>query len=754
MITFSSEIDSVTVYKEGALVTRKAEVVPDGDYFTAFLLGPVPLSIDDSSVKVWSDSDSKVSFPIVRVCLDLEDGEETVLSKLKDELKAAKLTVLKAESEKEVLSLSLSAIETNLTILERGEGKEGEPPEKVDFEVRKSLIAFKTQQKARLFKDLSKSEENLEELQKSEEDLYDRIDKASTEKISRENELSKLVAVTVRPLESADSLVDALNGLKSLKMYFSYFVPGARWVPSYALSFTKDYSSLDLTMKAFVAQNTTEDWSQVKVSLSTASYMSYSSLPELNALRIGHSQPEPPLIGWKPLPSGLDDLYCDYDQMFRSFAHTGSVGRTFELPVPPPSIDTFGASLLPSAEFADAMPEEMDEECDMFSDLPSPAPECKPSGNVRGRRSSSVKKKKMRKMIKSKEMAKSAPPMAPTPSLRSLASTMTGLAAGGWSGSRAPIAGALPPQEGQCFSSNDLFDDLSVDDDFLNFQNMIMPAFSSSKRGNLIAADISTTYAISFEKAKHLRAVNVKDALNAAITSAKTPLHVSLPPKTVLPDSNNDFVYIYDGEALVDIPSDNTFHSVSMLKTVIQTVLSYVSVPRVTEEVFRIATFKNTLSKPLPSGPCDVSVGSDYLLVTVLDTVAPGSNIELGLGVEQAVKIIRNTTYSENEEGFISSEFNLHHKIEIEVKNSMAKAIDIQVRERIPYVPDGVDNVSVTLENVTPVWTDYKQKGNPVSSSYCWNVTVEGKEKKKLKAHYNIEIPSAYELVGGNRREG
>jgi hypothetical protein len=129
--------------------------------------------------------------------------------------------------------------------------------------------------------------------------------------------------------------------------------------------------------------------------------------------------------------------------------------------------------------------------------------------------------------------------------------------------------------------------------------------------------------------------------------------------------------------------------------------------------------------------------------------------MELGLGVEQAIKVARNTSYQEVRSGETLVAFNeLRHNIQIDIANRLPREARIEVRERIP-IPDADAKVDVQIDRVSPEWEKYEQqeRGTPIRGGYRWRVQVPGGEQTKLALQYTIKTFVDSELIGGNRRE-
>jgi hypothetical protein len=133
--------------------------------------------------------------------------------------------------------------------------------------------------------------------------------------------------------------------------------------------------------------------------------------------------------------------------------------------------------------------------------------------------------------------------------------------------------------------------------------------------------------------------------------------------------------------------------------------------------------------------------------------------LTLGLGVEQAVKVSRNTSYREESSGLMRGSLLLKHEIRIEVQNHLERAIECQVRERIPATRKDEDDITVSVERVSPRWTAYEPElaSAPeagLEGGYQWQVRIDGGGgRAALEVDYAVKIPAKYELVGGNRRE-
>jgi hypothetical protein len=138
-----------------------------------------------------------------------------------------------------------------------------------------------------------------------------------------------------------------------------------------------------------------------------------------------------------------------------------------------------------------------------------------------------------------------------------------------------------------------------------------------------------------------------------------------------------------------------------------------------------------------------------------LPTVPARGELKLGLGVEQAIKIARNTKFSEVRSGEkVVAMSELVHDVDIEVVNHLEREIEIEIRERVPVPAPGAE-VVVEEMKIEPAWSPYDQeeRGQPIEGGRRWEIKVAKAATAKLKAKYVVKIYANNELVGGNRRE-
>jgi hypothetical protein len=252
------------------------------------------------------------------------------------------------------------------------------------------------------------------------------------------------------------------------------------------------------------------------------------------------------------------------------------------------------------------------------------------------------------------------------------------------------------------------------------------------------------------------------DVVAAILSSARhTALAVhslELPANSNPVASVDAFDYRYDCASRVDVPSTGRWVSVAVSTCEVGLSPEYVCVPAVESKVYRTLQIVNRGRHALLPGPVDVTSGDEFLMTTKLPAVPPKADAtqRLGLGVEEAIKVARKTSFKESTTGLLSGSTVLPHEIEVELNNRLASPAKVEVRERVPWVdPKDEKDVKVEEPLVQPPWE--KLEGpldgqGVVRGARRWVVTVPSGGVVKLCAQFAIRLPSDRMIVGGNRR--
>ncbi|MFL5322134.1 MAG: DUF4139 domain-containing protein, partial [Myxococcaceae bacterium] len=237
---------------------------------------------------------------------------------------------------------------------------------------------------------------------------------------------------------------------------------------------------------------------------------------------------------------------------------------------------------------------------------------------------------------------------------------------------------------------------------------------------------------------------------NAQMVDHAPPPAYSVPPR----QSASYFDYRYEVAARVDVPSDASWHSLPVFAAEVALVAEYVTVPSMEPQVFRTVKVENRTPHALLAGPVDVRLGEEFLMTSPMPTLPPGATQRIGLGVEEGIKVSRNTRFDEATGGVFGGSTVLTHGLEIEVANRLGHPATVEVRDRVPAIPQGEKDIKLEETNVSPPWSrpSVLPGETPVEGERSWRVTLKAGESQQLKATFNVKIPASKMLSGGNRR--
>ncbi|HYF47809.1 MAG TPA: DUF4139 domain-containing protein [Planctomycetota bacterium] len=795
-VSISSRIERVTLYREGAVVERAAELRQQQDAWPhSARIGGLPLCLDDSSVRVRllkTSGDAPLIACDLRVILDVPNLDSGLPPAENPELKAA-------EREHALLRERMSQIDTDIRrtqetpIPPRGREKD-KPPPNAPTESRLEFLEFQRERIDSLLAQQRELEAQSRELERRIAHLHSQDQQRGSARAPREHELRKAVVVALRP--------GAASNVKSVGLVIEYRVPGARWAPAYGIHFDRAFTRGRLKMRALVAQYTGEDWTNVPLTLSTAAAQHWTDLPELKSLRIGRSQPPPARKGWRPPPDGADALFEDYLATARRSSDAWIDVRSAST-----ILGVTEVELLRRAT-TENWPLTQHERLTLVSYLSVQAAlsvrmgfgaaaggttmekSARATGNTtmvhRGRleethmitRGGSAQEPSLnvakRSLPPPPPISAPAPaPAAPAMSRVRAAVALSGSAPGGV---KAALAADVP--DGARRSVAGSYNDLSTSDIAAAPETeppssappALTPAQSLLDFGRLRLSppEKSTTGALYAANDAELRAeilagisVSIQVDIQAAVTVALQTAHSkvgSQPSGCVFVESHEGFDYAFRTPAPVSVPSDGQYHSLPLLDQELPAHARYVTVPRESQDVYRFVELANPLDAPLLRGPAEIHIDGVYLLTTPLATVAPKGKLALGLGVEQSLKVARNTRFAEATTGLIGGSLELRHEIEIELINNLPAPALLEVRERIPHAAEGEQEVKVVVGTVDPRWEELREEDLRIGETglkggYRWRLSLDPGSKQTLKAAYVLQTSSKNEIVGGNRRE-
>lgn len=727
-VTISSRLEVVTVYARGAICIRRLAVAPvNGRLPECVRVGGLPLSLRPGSLRARAlKAPDGFRILSVKPRFEVETPPEGDLPTEQAALEEAGRELARLEMELAQVRRELAAVAALRP--DYPEPKRGERPRDAPVDALLAVGDFVQTQLALLNERKRSLEASVVDARNAVELRQRRIAEASS---SLRTERTRLTRAAVIEMSGA--------GDAPLELALEYLVPGARWSPSYDLRLDRGLTSGRLALRASVAQRTGEDWSQVKLSLSTANLERRTETPELRSLRIGRTQPAPPRSGWRAPPPGLDELFAELDAPPPPGVGARAEpevygGGAAQLEASKRGIVLGGAPMMMKkrakadrADFADAAPM-----AEMSPGRPPPpakqmaAPPPPPAAQALRRSATSG----------------AGMPAAAAPAPMKEMASMTRSGALSADLDEAGMAGADAPQEPEP----------GVAAPVLDYDRLRMKGAREASRGRLVPEDETRIQMVALAQLK-LELNVLVSVVAQRQADAERVAQLPLPSFAMeVRDAAGSFDHRYDATHRVDVAGDGQWHLVPITSIDVTTAAEYVCVPSVEDKVYRTVNLTNRSAHPLLAGPVDVTLGDEFLLTGQLPSLSPNGVQRTGLGVEEAIRVARNTRFRETTGGLLGNTTVLHHEIEIELSNQLAASAPIEVRERVPLSSHA--DIKIEETPATPPWKadPLEHNGQRAEGARVWKVQLKPGEKTKLVATYAIRIPGDKMLDGGNRR--
>ena len=273
-----SHVDAVTVYPNGAEITRVAEAhLSAGD--TTLILEDLPGELDAQSIRVEGSGGEGVEIgsvdsKLIYLSTEAQDAVrkrlENEIETLGDERQALDQTLSDADYQKKLL---LSLADKQLV-----PGSD-EKPRSVDAEQLGSLLDLVSVKLNAISKSIHESQIRQRDIDKQVNDL--------------QNKLAGIAPAQVGKMQVAVHLTSPAETNGTFKV--KYRVGNAGWAPFYDARLTtpekSQKSRVELVRRAEVMQSTGESWDNVALTLSTARPLGATAAPELYEQEIQIYQP-------------------------------------------------------------------------------------------------------------------------------------------------------------------------------------------------------------------------------------------------------------------------------------------------------------------------------------------------------------------------------------------------------------------------------------------------------------------------------
>ncbi|MFC8898985.1 DUF4139 domain-containing protein [Streptomyces cinereoruber] len=682
---WGSTLDSVVVYAEGAVCRRLARGAVPPDGRVRVSGLPRTLAPGSLRARVLGPAGVRVTEARVEVASEPLDGDAP--DELRREVERLRDAYAAAEGRRDRQRTLIAEVEGLHPVPPAR--KHGDPHRRTAVDAWLELADFVDERLARLHARLAELEEELRRAEHALSVAADRLDRASTDAPDEHVETSVCAILTLDGAAGGEAPAD-------VELELEYGVPGAVWVPAYRLSHRRGDDGGRLVLRASVAQRTGEDWTGVRLALATADLRRRTDLPRLRSVRIGRRQAAPAPSGWREPPAGLSDLFAGYEaagpRPVPAFVPGGAVPvAAAPAPTPPPPPAPAPPAFAGPPPLTGAPPPPgggYGFAPEPYGGPPAPAPQG--YGGAPG----------------------AAPGSAPRSARRAMAPAAPGAPA-----PAAPAPSGPPRPSG----------------DELDYASLVLsgPDDRGPRRGRLFPDSSFDAVATEYRRRAE------------GVAALPLPRHAVRPR-----ESAGSFDHRFDAAARADVPSDGTWHTVTVGEIPVGLRTEYLCVPSVEETVYTTLVVSNATGQALLAGPVEVTVDDEFLLTAALPTLAPGGVRRLGLGPAEAIRVTRRTHLRESTAGLRNNVTVLDHQVHVELANRLAAPAVVEVRERVPVTSEP----DVRIEE-RPGWAVPEDGPEEhAAGTRVRRVELPAGGTAVLEGGYEIRIPAGKALVDGNRR--
>lgn len=484
-------------------------------------------------------------------------------------------------------------------------------------------------------------------------------------------------------------VVATLAGQGAAQVALTYMTAGARWLPTYDIQLLPAQNRVELALAGLVSQETGEDWSDVALTLSTAIPATATQLPKLLTWKIGQRErftptpqplveaapPPPPVPEARPAASAGTSLRL---QLLQRTGLSDERNRRTRLPDEQPS-------LLPQQTF----------ELGVDASKNVDNLEVEKSIADRSQRERYKQKEALKTELSASAPAPAAPPPPPAEDFKARKKS-TGEAEADRDADGVPDAIELAGEQAPVTT-------------------VATRAFEQSAR----SVPRGPVVGVGLVPPAGYRAPQYQRNLPAALAGGYDLSYPSLYKDT-----------IKSGQGSRRVALLAKSFPVSVLRKV---------TPALAPEAFLVAEIKNPASEPLPGGQANLFVGADPAGVASLQLVAPGETFTLPLGLDRAVKPIRNVRQTTEEKGVFSKDEVTEYTITTELVNPYRVPIEVKLLDQVPLAGD--KHVEIKLVRSQP-----PASFEPIKGALEWRLPLPPGGKVVTQFVYTLRRPKGYRL--------
>jgi TonB-dependent SusC/RagA subfamily outer membrane receptor len=194
--------------------------------------------------------------------------------------------------------------------------------------------------------------------------------------------------------------------------------------------------------------------------------------------------------------------------------------------------------------------------------------------------------------------------------------------------------------------------------------------------------------------------------------------------------------YTAESTTLNTIPSDGSEHEATLGTQSIPAKFSYYAAPKITPNVYMLAEVPNWRDYELLKGKLRVFLDNTYVGDSYWTPSEIQDTLHFSLGVEKNIGVERTLKATKEKKNLLRTAKKVTRNWQITVKNNKETAVDVVVEDQIPVATN--DDAKVTLLESSNAKVDEKE------GRLKWTLHLAPGEKKEININYEVKVKDEF----------
>ncbi len=198
---------------------------------------------------------------------------------------------------------------------------------------------------------------------------------------------------------------------------------------------------------------------------------------------------------------------------------------------------------------------------------------------------------------------------------------------------------------------------------------------------------------------------------------------------------------VYQIARPLSVPADGGPHKATIAELDLDATVDHIAVPVLAPEAYQRATVTNSSPLLLLPGPARIFHDSQFTGETALETIAPGEEFELHLGVDDQIRIERELRRRAASKAVIGGTRTVDIGYQIKVENHRTATARISVQDHIPVSADA--EIKVRLREASPAPAEHTDLGK-----LTWELVLGSGQAAAIWHRFTVEHPAQVTITG------